>query len=80
MKNLNENFVVEKSTNPHVLESEKTIEVVNLGEGTLDITLNGNSIVTHGEHGTLKIESNRVIKYNQKELNPVTKKLQNSFD
>ena len=73
-------FVVEKSTHPHVLESEKAIEIEKIDDSTLDITLNGNSIVTHGQHGTLKIDTKRVIKYVQKEVNPVTRKIQNAFD
>ena len=42
--------------------------------------VNGDGVVTHGEHGTLKTESKNVIKYVQQELNPVTRKIQNAVD
>ena len=77
MKNI---IIVEKSTHPHKLESDKKIVVNKIDDNTLDIELNGETIVTHGEHGTLKVESERVIKYNQQELNPVTRSMQRVFD
>ena len=75
-----ENIIVEKSNHPHVLETTEKPDVKEINENTLDIQLKGNAIVTHGEHGTLKIDTERVIKYNQYEVNPVTKELQKVFD
>ena len=80
MKTLMNELIVENSKNPHVLNSENSIEVNKITDSIFDINLNGNTIVTHVQHGTLKIESQRVIKYLQTELNPITKKIQNTFD
>jgi len=71
--------VLEKSTNTHTLEANKIVSK-DCGDGILQLKVNGDGIVTHGEHGTLKTESENVIKYIQKEYNPVTQKLQNAFD
>ena len=76
----NNTIALEKSTNTHTLQSSDRIEVKEITDSILMIRTNGESIVTHGEHGTMKVESNDVIKYVQKEVNPVTKKLQNAFD
>jgi hypothetical protein len=73
-------IALEKSTNTHHLESKSKIEVKNITESIIKIKTNGESIITHGEHGTLKVESNNVVKYVQQEVNPVTKKMQNAFD
>lgn len=73
--------VLEKSTNTHVLESVNPVKVTEISnDGTLALELKGQSYVTHGEHGTIVIESDNVIKYIQKELNPVTNSLINAFD
>jgi hypothetical protein len=71
--------VLEPSTNTHAV-SANSIEVVNLDNSTLKLKINGDGIVTHGEHGTLVTESPNVIKYNQQEFNPITRKLQNAYD
>ena len=71
--------VLEPSTNTHAV-SANSIEVVNLDNSTLKLKINGEGIVTHGEHGTLVTESPNVIKYNQQEFNPITRKLQNAYD
>ncbi len=71
--------VLEPSTNTHAV-SANSIEVVNLDNSTLKLKINGDGIVTHGEHGTLVTESANVIKYNQQEFNPITRKLQNAYD
>ncbi len=73
-------FVLEESTHTHVIEGT-TVEVVkDFGDGTLQLKIKGNGIVTHGEHGTVITESPNVVKYNQQELNPVTQALQRVFD
>ena len=71
--------VLEPSTNTHAV-SANSIEVVNLDNSTLKLKINGDGIVTHAEHGTLVTESPNVIKYNQQEFNPITRKLQNAYD
>jgi sulfur carrier protein ThiS len=76
----NNTIALEKSTNTHTLQSSDRIEVKQITDSILMIRTNGESIVTHGEHGTIKVESNDVIKYVQQEVNPVTKKMQNAFD
>jgi len=73
-------IALEKSTNTHRLESDSNIEVQNITESIVKIKTNGDTIVTHGQHGTLRVESENVIKYVQQEVNPVTKKMQNAFD
>lgn len=70
--------VLEASTNTHVMKG-KDIVAKDLGNGNMDITAQ-NAIVTHGEHGTISVESGRILKVVQQELNPVTKKMQNAFD
>tara|TARA_Y100001937_G_C6964360_1_gene260358 strand:- start:371 stop:604 length:234 start_codon:yes stop_codon:yes gene_type:complete len=71
--------VLEPSTNTHKISADG-VEVKDLGNGILHLTVNGDGVVTHGEHGTLKTESKNVIKYVQQELNPVTRKIQNAVD
>jgi hypothetical protein len=72
--------VLEPSTNTHIVEGYNSINVTDCGNGVLKLNIEGDGVVKHGEHGTLKTESAVVIKYVQKELNPVTKALQNAFD
>lgn len=79
MNNLNE-VVLEPSTNTHKLTSTGSVTSKKFGDSTIKMVIAGEGIVSHGEHGTLKTESQHVIKYNQQELNPVTRKLQNAFD
>ena len=74
-----EKVVLEQSTNTHVLHARQ-VKQKNLKNGIVALKIEGEGIVTHGEHGTLKTESPDVIKYVQQEVNPVTKKLQNAFD
>jgi hypothetical protein len=75
-----EKVILEKSTNTHVLESETSVDVKNLDESTLLLKVKGKGVVTHGQHGTVVTESPTVIKYVQKELNPVTRMMQNAYD
>ena len=74
-----EKKVLEPSTNTHTLEAE-SIKTKDIGNGILKLKVKGDGIVTHGEHGTLKTESENVIKYVQQEVNPITRKMQNAFD
>ena len=71
--------VLEPSTNTHTLTSEN-VNVKEIENGILMIKTIGEGVITHGEHGTLRTESENIIKYVQQELNPITKKMQNAFD
>lgn len=71
--------ILEASTNTHKISANK-ITKKEIGDGMLKLNIIGDGIVTHGEHGTLKTESNTVFKYTQQEVNPITKKMQNAFD
>ena len=76
---MNEKTVVlEPSTNTHTMTNVTQVE--NVTESILKLKTTKNSKVVHGEHGTLGIESENVIKYVQQEFNPVTGKLQNAWD
>lgn len=73
--------VLEPSTNTHKINSTSGIEVEEFKNGTMKLKIaDGNGIVTHGEHGTLKTESKNVVKYVQLEMNPITRQLQKAFD
>lgn len=72
-------FVLEPSSNTHMLTATK-VEAKDLGNSILKLKIEGEGIVSHGEHGVLKTESPDVIKYVQQELNPVTRAFQNAFD
>ncbi len=74
-----EKLVLEPSTNTHQIEAKK-ITNEDLGNGILKLKIEGEGVITHGEHGSIKTESKDVIKYVQQELNPVTRKLQNAYD
>ena len=72
--------VLEPSTNTHVMKNENGILVHRITNSILKLKVQGDGIVNHGEHGTVKTESPDVIKYVQQELNPITKAIQNAFD
>jgi hypothetical protein len=72
-------YALEKTTNTHILEAE-TIKVKHKIGSTEVLQIEGEGIVSHGEHGILKTESKYVIKYVQQEFNPVTRIIENAFD
>ena len=72
--------VLESSTHPHTLTGNSNVKVENITDSILKLKIHGDGIVRHGEHGTIKTESENVVKYVQQEYNPVTKAIQNSFD
>lgn len=74
--------VLEPSTNTHKFKGEvvNVEEVKEAPTGTLKMKVNGEGLVSHGEHGTVKTESNYLVKYNQQEFNPLRKKYQAVFD
>ena len=65
---------------PNKMVSKNGVEVKELGDGLMMLTVEGQGIVSHGQHGVLTTEAKHVIKYNQIELNPVTQQLQKAFD
>jgi hypothetical protein len=79
MNEAKKTITLEPSTNTHTLEAND-VQVTDLGDSILKLNIEGDGIVTHGEHGTLKTESPNVIKYVQKEVNPVTRAMQNAYD
>ncbi len=74
-----EKVILEPSTNTHTMTGNNII-VKDLGNGILKLNIDGEGVVTHGEHGAIKTESPSVLKYVQQEVNPVSKKLQNAWD
>lgn len=72
-------LVLEPSTNTHVLEAD-AIEHEAITPEITALHLTGPGILSHGEHGTLVVESREAVKYVQQEFNPVTKALQAAFD
>lgn len=74
-----EHVVLEPSTNTHRVAAAQ-VAVKEVEPGTLKLAISGPGIVTHGEHGTLRTESEHVIKYVQQEYNPVTGAMQAAFD
>lgn len=80
-------FVLEQSTNTHAIEADHIVATeineicTNLQFAICTkLQISGDGIVTHGEHGVIKTEAEIVLKYNQMELNPVTKALNAAFD
>lgn len=82
--NLNSNkmkqITLEPSNNPHVIESKKEMQIVDQLDSTLQIKTNDVTMVTHGEHGTITINSPIVLKCVQKEVNPLTGIIENAND
>lgn len=78
-KKMKQEVILEPSTNTHTM-SASSVTSKAIGNGILMLKIHGEGIVTHGEHGTLKTESENVIKYVQQEVNPVTMAMQNAFD
>ncbi len=72
-------IILEPSTNTHKLVA-KNVDVVDLGNSTLKLTVHGKGIVTHGEHAIIATESKNVFKYVQTEVNPISNAIQKAFD
>lgn len=71
---------LEKTTNTHLLEASEVKVLQNVDEAIQVIEIQGEGIVSHGEHGILKIESPHIVKYVQQEFNPVTNMLEQAYD
>lgn len=80
MKNTVNETVLEPSSNTHVLKTEGHITRTDISSEVVALRVKGDGVVTHGEHGTLKTESEFMVKYVQQELNPVTAAMQAAFD
>ncbi|AXG68324.1 hypothetical protein KORDIASMS9_00523 [Kordia sp. SMS9] len=72
-------YALEKTTNTHILEAEN-IKVRHTVGSTQVLQIEGEGMVSHGEHGIIKTDSKYVIKYVQQEFNPVTRIIENAFD
>ena len=70
---------LEETTHTHVVKATK-INVLKKEGSTQVIKVEGKGIVTHGEHGVLVTSKPNVIKYVQKEVNPITKKIEDATD
>ena len=55
-----EKVILEPSSNTHVLHARQ-VKQKSLGDGIVALQIEGEGIVTHGEHGTLKTEARNVI-------------------
>lgn len=75
---MKQTVVLEPSTNTHLMTEVTEVEAIDTS--ILKLKTSKDSKVFHGEHGTIAIESENVIKYVQQEFNPVTRKLQNAWD
>lgn len=71
-------ITLEASTNTHTMTG--VLESTQVETSILKLRTAPKSKVVHGEHGTIGIEKPNVLKYTQKERNPITKKLQNAWD
>jgi hypothetical protein len=74
-----QSLVLEKSTHPHIFEGNVLVSK-EVDASTVYVRTTDNGKVVHGEHGTLAIESKNFVKGVQKEVNPITRALQNAFD
>lgn len=79
-------IVLEPSVNTHAL-SAKSIDKKEITDSVLLIKIKGDGVVTHGQpgtvrgnHGTLRIESENILKYTQQEFNPISRMMMNAFD
>lgn len=69
---------IEQSTNTHELSGVVNLKVMS--DCTV-VKVNPNeSILSHGEHGNLKVDSEHIVVYRQDEYNPSTKGYQKVVD
>ena len=72
-------IALEQTTNTHQIEADEITKLHETGSIIL-IKIKGNGIVTHGEHGMMKTEHAYIVKYVQKEINPISKKIEDAND
>jgi len=70
---------LEQTTNTHKLKATSVKVLKEIGS-TQVLEVEGEGVVTHGEHGVQVTESKNVIKYVQREVNPITKKIEEAYD
>ncbi len=71
---------LENTTNTHVLEASSIKIIKTIDRTTQVLEIEGEGIISHGEHGTLKTESPNIIKYIQQEFNPITGIVEAAYD
>lgn len=71
-------LVLEPSTNTHTMIG--VIDSEPISESIIKVKTNKNARVVHGEHGTIGISSEHVVKYVQQELDPISQELRNAWD
>ncbi len=76
---MSKTFVLEKSTNTHTLQGN-VVNHVDYNATTTFLNIEGQGVVSHGEHGTVITESSKVFKNVQFEFNPVQRKMVAAFD
>lgn len=72
-------FVLEKTSNTHILKADK-VELVKEEGSTQVLKVEGKGIIFHGEHGAIKTEQPNIIKYVQQEFNPITGIVEDAYD
>jgi hypothetical protein len=79
MTTQNQSISLEPSTNTHTLEasSAQCTQISSLCK-KLDVPQGG--VVTHGEHGSVKIDQPTTLMFRQQEYNPVSQAIQNAYD
>lgn len=71
---------LENTTNTHVLEAQSIKVIKTIDRTTQVLQIEGEGIISHGEHGTLMTESPNIIKYIQQEFNPITGIVEAAYD
>lgn len=72
-------FALEKTTNTHRMVAKK-IEKIHEDGSTILLKIEGSATVTHGEHREIITKSPIVAKYVQKEINPISRKIEDAND
>lgn len=72
-------LALEKTTNTHRMVAKK-IEKIHEEGSTLLLKVEGKATVTHSEHNPVITQSPFVAKYVQKEINPISKKIEDAND
>lgn len=70
---------LEPSTNTHTLSAPK-VEKEELEEGIMKVDVEGDGVVQHGEHGSMKVESGRTFKFPQYEHDPIQQAMRPTYD
>lgn len=71
---------LENTTHTHILEAQEVKVVKKVDQSTQVLEVRGEGLITHGEHGVIKTESQHLIKYIQQEFNPITRLIEAAYD